>query len=226
MISISGYVLCHSSTMPLLYIITLPVTSTPPIPSDVTLFVLTSPFITTAFVMSYMVSPCLNIFGKTTSAGQQNALTSRIITLIFFIVCKIFYYFCVAAVGDAPVRATELIYFPAYRRRQSVTLLPSALCRDCFTLMRNFSIPPYQAKEIGMAVCRVCSLLGIPCCVATPLGNYDIGLIKTAVMNIARSQNIPCDLPAGPRKDIREVATAFQSVVSSLVAANKIPAEY
>ena len=92
--------------------------------------------------------------------------------------------------------------------------------------MRNFSIPPYQAKEIGMAVCRVCSLLGIPCCVATPLGNYDIGLIKTAVMNIARSQNIPSELPAGPRKDIREVATAFQSVVSSLVAANKIPAEY
>ncbi|RXE61759.1 hypothetical protein ED375_08640 [Muribaculaceae bacterium Isolate-004 (NCI)] len=61
---------------------------------------------------------------------------------------------------------------------------------------------------------------------ATPLGNYDIGLIKTSVMNIARSQNLPCDLPEGPRKDIREIATAFQSVVSSLIAANKIPAEY
>lgn len=182
----------------------LPVTSTPPIPSDVTLFALTSPFITTAFVVSYMVSPCLNTFGKTTSAGQQNALTSpsgvgvisplqirlpRIITLIFFIVCKIFYYLCVAAVGDAPVRATELIYFPAYRRRQSVTLLPSALCRDCFLCMAI----EYQARfmglgELGAAVFEFACQVGVPAFRSTKAGD-----IAFQLKSISRVLNVEVD---------------------------------
>lgn len=245
MISISGYVLCHSSTTPLLYIMALPVTSTPPIPSDVTLSALTSPFITTAFVVSYMVSPSRNTFGKTTSAGQQNALTSpsgvgvipplqirspRIITLIFFIVCKIFYYLCVAAVGDAPARATELIYFPAYRRRQSVTLLPSALCRDCFTLMRDFS--NCSVAAIGEALDKVCQYLGFPEVPINPIFPKDSDRGKQYSTKPVFDYLIELQRKLGMETfpfqgyHISHLAIAFQRFYKNLVAKQLLPEHF